>query len=71
MHMASPSVVCMGSRIASCIHVLPCPHNEVHVLLGEDASDDGHPIAVNTDIALVDLQGVDLSPRVDVLSVRG
>jgi hypothetical protein len=27
------------------------------------------PIAVNTDIALVDLQGVDLSPYVDVLSV--
>jgi hypothetical protein len=43
--------------------------------LGEDASDEGtqqafaESIAANTDIALVDLQGVDLSPCVDVLSV--
>jgi hypothetical protein len=29
------SLVCMGSRIASCIHVLPCLHNEVFAVLEE------------------------------------
>jgi hypothetical protein len=48
----------MGSRIVSYINVLPCPHNEVH-----------KSIAGNPDIALVDLEGVDLPPYVDVLGV--
>jgi hypothetical protein len=56
----------MGSRIMSYIHVLPCPHNEVHTVLVEPASTT---IAANPDIALFDLQGVDLSPYLDVLSV--
>jgi hypothetical protein len=60
-------VVCMGSRIVRRIHVLPCPHNEVHTALVESPSTMRKPSGRL--LSLVDLEGVDLSPYVDVLGV--
>jgi hypothetical protein len=56
--------------------VLHCPHNEVtYSLIGTAIPDErtqrafAESIAANPDIALVDLQGVHLSPYVDMLGV--
>jgi hypothetical protein len=35
VYMTSHSIVHMESRITRYVHVLPCPHNVVHAVLGE------------------------------------
>jgi hypothetical protein len=66
----------MGSHIVSYVHVIALSSQRSSCsLIGTAIHDEGtqrafaESIAANPDIALVDLQGVDLSPYVDVLGV--
>jgi hypothetical protein len=73
MHVrVSHSVVCTGSHIVSCITL--SLQRSICSLSNTGIYNKGRvfaeSIAANSDIALVDLEGVDLSPYVDVLNVQ-